>query len=299
MGAVFIIALILINSISYLHLCNAIGQTSEKYADFVQEGVASWYGPGFHGRKTASGEKFDTHDLTAAHKSLPFNTYLRVTNLENGKSTIVRVNDRGPYSRGRIIDLSMAAKQEIEMGGLAQVRIEVYYPESENLNDLVENPVTSTLFEDVIPSTSKVFLEFDNSRYSEYRDILMDNFNLFIHTFKKINIIVLATSDADAEKSLKNHIKLDRNQYFDITSDIKSLKGFTYEILNTGDFSDLNELVELLESSKFETVFIVQVKSADSTNIKVLVGDYTSELDSYKDKKMMEDMKLKVRLVKF
>jgi rare lipoprotein A len=88
------------------------------------EGLASWYGPYFHGRLTANGERFDQHDLTAAHKTLPFNTRLKVTNLNNGRSTIVRINDRGPYHGDRMLDLSMAAAEEIGSHGSGVVQIE-------------------------------------------------------------------------------------------------------------------------------------------------------------------------------
>ena len=90
-------------------------------------GVASWYGPGFHGRRTANGERFDQNDLTAAHKTLPFNTRVRVTSLATGKSVIVKINDRGPYVRGRAIDLSAAAARTIGMQGrgVGKVKLEV------------------------------------------------------------------------------------------------------------------------------------------------------------------------------
>lgn len=106
-----------------------LGQTYYPYEsadNFSQTGVASWYGPGFHGKKTANGEKFNTNSLTAAHKELPFNTMVKVTNLANGRSTTVRINDRGPFSKNRIIDLSKKAAQEIGMlqTGTARVRIE-------------------------------------------------------------------------------------------------------------------------------------------------------------------------------
>ncbi len=90
-------------------------------------GIASWYGPGFHGNTSASGERYNQNDLTAAHRTLPFGTNVRVTNLNNGSSVIVRINDRGPYSRGRIIDLSAAAARVLGMiqTGVAPVKIEV------------------------------------------------------------------------------------------------------------------------------------------------------------------------------
>jgi rare lipoprotein A len=90
-------------------------------------GMASWYGPGFHGRRSASGEVFNQNALTAAHRTLPFGTQVRVTNLANGQSVVVRINDRGPFGHGRIIDLSAAAASNIGLraSGVARVQIEV------------------------------------------------------------------------------------------------------------------------------------------------------------------------------
>ena len=92
-----------------------------------QQGLASWYGPRFHGRRTANGERFNKHHLTAAHRTLPFNTRVRVVNLRNGKSVVVRINDRGPYVRGRIIDLSYASAHLLGMHpqGVVPVRLEL------------------------------------------------------------------------------------------------------------------------------------------------------------------------------
>ena len=93
---------------------------------FRQVGVASWYGPGFHGKRTASGERFDQNDLTAAHRKLPLGSEVKVTNLENGRSITVEINDRGPYAKGRVLDLSKAAARKLGMmeNGVAKVRIE-------------------------------------------------------------------------------------------------------------------------------------------------------------------------------
>ncbi|MGC9311073.1 MAG: septal ring lytic transglycosylase RlpA family protein [Sediminispirochaetaceae bacterium] len=102
-------------------------QQSSRDSPFSQTGYASWYGGKFQGRQTASGEIFDTHKLTAAHKTLPFGTIVTVTNLKNGKKVDVRINDRGPFVKGRIIDLSMAAAGEIDLlgDGVGRVRIDV------------------------------------------------------------------------------------------------------------------------------------------------------------------------------
>ncbi|MCP2085956.1 UNVERIFIED_ORG: rare lipoprotein A [Paraburkholderia sediminicola] len=95
-------------------------------SDFHQIGRASWYGRGFHGRRTANGERFDMHALTAAHRTLPLGSYVRVTNPATSRSVVVRINDRGPYAHGRIIDLSMAAAAALDMrhAGTARVQIE-------------------------------------------------------------------------------------------------------------------------------------------------------------------------------
>src|SRR5712691_9791904 len=98
--------------------------------DGIQLGVASWYGPGFHGNRTANGEIYDQYELTAAHRTLPLGTRVMVTNLSNGRAVEVRVNDRGPFVDGRAIDLSYAAARTIGMvgPGTVRVRIEVLGP---------------------------------------------------------------------------------------------------------------------------------------------------------------------------
>jgi rare lipoprotein A len=110
----------------------------QKFYEYSEEGLASWYGPRFHGKKKASGERFDQNDLNAAHRTLPLPTIVRVTNLENGKSIVVLVDDRGPYTyTGRIIDLSMGAAKAIGcyQNGLARVRVESMVEDSKALSD--------------------------------------------------------------------------------------------------------------------------------------------------------------------
>jgi len=93
----------------------------------IQSGIASWYGPGLHGNRSASGEVFNQNALTAAHRSLPFGTRVRVVNENNGRSVVVRINDRGPFTGNRVIDLSRAAAAEVGMigSGTARVRLEI------------------------------------------------------------------------------------------------------------------------------------------------------------------------------
>lgn len=98
--------------------------------DYREEGIASWYGPGFHAGSTANGERYDQDDLTAAHRTLPMPSWLEVENLDNGRKLTVRINDRGPFAKGRIIDLSRKAAQllGVDSAGTARVRLRRVYP---------------------------------------------------------------------------------------------------------------------------------------------------------------------------
>ena len=95
---------------------------------YDKKGIASWYGPGFQGKPTATGERFNMYAMTAAHPTLPLNSYLHVTNLENGKQIIVRLNDRGPFTDKRILDLSKGAAEKLGISGLAKVRVQYAGP---------------------------------------------------------------------------------------------------------------------------------------------------------------------------
>lgn len=116
----------LYRSVSNSAVTNNTGQASEKVIESFT-GTASYYADKFHGRKTANGETFNMNDLTAAHKTLPFGTIVKITNLKNDKSVKLRINDRGPFVKDRIIDVSLAAAKELDMlgTGTAEVRIDV------------------------------------------------------------------------------------------------------------------------------------------------------------------------------
>lgn len=111
-----------INNIKYYPIASSAG--------YVDTGLASWYGHAFHGRPTSNGERYDMYGPTAAHKILPMNTMLHVRNLDNGRETVVRINDRGPFIRGRILDVSYAGAQKLGMlrQGTARVRITALAP---------------------------------------------------------------------------------------------------------------------------------------------------------------------------
>lgn len=104
----------------------------EDSAGYIERGIASWYGPGFHSGSTSNGERYDMYAMTAAHKTLPLPCYVQVTNLRNGKSVVVRVNDRGPFKEGRIIDLSYTAAAKLEMlkDGTTPVEVRALTPQA-------------------------------------------------------------------------------------------------------------------------------------------------------------------------
>lgn len=138
---------------------NGVEYVPKYQPNYNEVGKASWYGPGFHGGKTANGEQFSTHDMTAAHTTLPLPSIVRVTNLRNNKSAIVRINDRGPFARGRIIDLSKAAAEEIDMigEGIGTVRVEYMPAESEKFMELLasgRSPGSIDLASEVIGKTA-------------------------------------------------------------------------------------------------------------------------------------------------
>tara|TARA_R110002096_G_scaffold64388_5_gene157000 strand:+ start:268 stop:1125 length:858 start_codon:yes stop_codon:yes gene_type:complete len=124
---------------------------AEQFAG-TEVGVASWYGPGFHGRTTANGERYDMYAFTAAHKTLQLPSVVRVKNLENGKAVIVRVNDRGPYIDGRVIDLSRKAAEALDLrySGLANVKLTVLPKESRQLAAMAQNGASVGSMDDII-----------------------------------------------------------------------------------------------------------------------------------------------------
>ena len=119
-GVVFVVAL-------FVSSCAMPSYRQPYAAGYVERGIASWYGEDFHGRPTSSGEIYNMYDLTAAHKLMPLGTIAKITNLENDQSVVVKINDRGPFIDGRIIDLSYSAATEIGMmeKGLSRVEIKV------------------------------------------------------------------------------------------------------------------------------------------------------------------------------
>ena len=169
-------------------------------------GVASWYGEPFHGQLTANGERYDMHAFTAAHRLYPFGTRLRVTNLENGRSVIVRINDRGPFVRGRIIDVSLAAATDLGMvpNGTARVRL-----------DRVSVPTSLAAEEPAYTVQIGAFVEEASARSLErrlsarYPDVLVAAVRVDGTTYYRVRV-GRVTTIADAEQLAR---RLDREGY--------------------------------------------------------------------------------------
>ena len=173
-----------------------MGQTyypKEDY-NYSEVGVASWYGSDFHNKKTANGEKYDMHTLTAAHRTLPLPSIVKVTNLENGRALVLRVNDRGPYVKNRIIDISKRGAQLLgfQTKGTAKVRVELMEKESKELKAVL----TGQKIEPVI-ATAKKTTPIKKMEYAAVEPLRLDNpYNAAGGTAAEKNYFVQAGSFA-------------------------------------------------------------------------------------------------------
>lgn len=297
---------------------DVLSEEDPSVSSFVEIGEASWYGPGFHGRKTASGERFDTYDFTAAHKTLPFGTLLKVTNLENNLYTIVRVNDRGPYVRGRIIDLSRAAKEEIRMGGTAQVRIEmITQEEAEMLRQGVDpketinwseidsvNFKTTDLMDENVPADSKIFLEFSSDDGSNGDFEL--NKNLKTNGKLKIKVITPKTGEEETNTNLYQTIdNIDTLiRFYDLSNQLAVVEGYSLEVGTYSDKSLADRRIGRLERDGFKKIYIEEITTKDPSlqqevkTYKVLVGLYALQKTAKKDTAKLNKLKYQPKLVK-
>ena len=168
----------------------------------VQTGLASWYGPGFQGKMTSSKEIYNMHDMTAAHRNLPFGTYVMVTNLNNGKSVIVRINDRGPFIKGRIIDLSYAAAKMLDTvgEGVIPVKIEVLQNISPKISEQkISVQVGAFIFKKNAQALKKKLQK-------KYKGVYISIFETSYQTYYRVRIKVRSLESAQriGEKLLKD-----------------------------------------------------------------------------------------------
>ncbi len=196
---------------------------------FVETGKASWYGEKFHGRSTSNGETYDMHKISAAHKTLPFGTYVKVTNLNNNKHIIVRVNDRGPFVKGRIIDLSYSAAKELDMIGPGVVPVKIIALGKEIKKDVNEKGKLPAL---------------------ETKDLKTGEFTVQVGAFKdKINVDTLAR---------RLRVIFD---YVNITEYPDEDRGILYRlhVSKTTTLDKAGEMEKMLQNMGFTGAFIVRL----------------------------------------
>jgi rare lipoprotein A len=286
---------------------------------YTEEGEASWYGPGFQGGKTASGERFDTHEMTAAHKTLPFGTLLKVTNLHNNLWTIVRINDRGPYVRGRIIDLSHAAKDAIEMSGTAPVRIEIITDEeaemlrngidpTEKIDETAIDTTqfkTTELLDKTVEADSKVFVSFE-SEDGTTNDFEL-NKNLKSGGNLKIKVITPKTNEDENQTStlfqtVENVDSLIK--FYDLSNQPTVVKGYSIDAGTYSDKSLADRRIGRLERDGFTKIYLEEITIQDPatkekvTSYRVLVGLYEHKKASKKDMSTLTKLKYQPTLIK-
>lgn len=173
---------------------------------YTQDGKTSWYGKKFHRRRTASGETFDMFRLTGAHRSLPFGTIVRVKNLNNNRTVLIRITDRGPFIYSRILDLSYRAAIELEALGNPRVKIETLVPEPELLTSLNDEYYFGYSFDYplvCLPKNKlKIFGEFDDfdKAVEIYKSTLEMNSNLFIYLFVPSNYVYKNLREIDLKQ---------------------------------------------------------------------------------------------------
>lgn len=160
----------------------------------IQTGIASWYGEEFHGKMTSSREVYDMRDLTAAHNTLPLGSYVMVTNLNNGKSVAVRINDRGPFTKNRVIDLSYAAAKALDMiaPGTAPVRIEVLRKISPPASGLKFSVQVGSF----VSKENALALQKELTQY--FRDVTLSSFATARQVFYRVRVRAKSREDAQA-----------------------------------------------------------------------------------------------------
>ncbi len=276
---------------------------------FTQTGKASFYNDRFHGAKTNSGEKYDMNAFTAAHRDLPLNTKIKVTNLKNNKTVVVRINDRGPFHHVRILDVSKAAAKELDMisQGVANVTIEVVETTNEPVKDAKSTATpTSTTKQNKTAIADTVILPAKTDSKSEKAEPTK-------HEAKTTEPEVSAKTishDTNPSKSIAAHTtELPKPEPEKPTVDLKEASseifkaGYTYNLhgmiqnpkgygIQVGSFSHIFNTLKfckIVTDMGFSKIFIKVDKEPAGTNYRVLIGDYPQEEDTTPDVNILRE----------
>lgn len=219
-----------------------------------EKGFASYYGKEFHGRKTASGERYDLKLFTAAHRTAPFGTYLKVRHLGNDKTVIVKVNDRGPFSKKRVVDISRIAAERLDLinDGVAMVSVEVLNG-SYNADSILKF------------NQSKLPTEY------VYNGTVQDS----VHT---------AVVTTNRWEDLKT------NKIYNHNGDLKTLQGYGIQVLSIGDAVKMKAEVDSLQRKGFEKVYIEPAMVGNKKVFRILVGQFAEKADAKEDKNKLEQL---------
>lgn len=219
-----------------------------------EKGFASYYGKEFHGRKTASGERYDMKQYTAAHRTLPFGTYLKVKHLGNDKIVIVKVNDRGPFSKKRVVDISRVAAERLDLinDGVAMVAVEVL---KGNFN-------------------ADSILKFNESQHPidyVYNGTIQDS----------VHVATVTTNNWDDLKT---------NKLYNHNGELKTLQGYGIQVLSIGDAVKMKAEVDSLQRKGFEKVYIEPAMVGSKKVFRILVGQFREKADAKEDKNKLEQL---------
>jgi len=200
------------------YIVNGRTYSPKENPSYRAEGTASWYGPDFHGRMTANGEVYDMHAISAAHPTMPLPSYARVTNLDNGRSVIVRVNDRGPYSRNRIVDVSIGAAKALNFYGRGLARVRVEYVGQAPIEGSDDTMLLATLREGspapapskVMVAAAKPFLSGSDKHRSDTKKA--EGEDMPLRSERPYSLAAASTRSADAMRAGKSGAEAGRSQ---------------------------------------------------------------------------------------
>ncbi|HMV44013.1 MAG TPA: septal ring lytic transglycosylase RlpA family protein [Leptospiraceae bacterium] len=274
-------------------LCFVISYQLYAQVGFTQSGKASFYNDRFHGAKTNSGEKYDMNAFTAAHRELPLNTKIKVTNLKNNKSVIVRINDRGPFHHVRILDVSKAAAKELDMisQGVANVTLEVVELPNEPVKDTksIATP-TSPAKPNKTSTADTVVLPAKTEAKHESKEEETPSKTTHPEPLPAKSIAANANENVKPEpEKPKVDLKEASSEIFkagyiyNIHGMIQNPKGYGIQV---GSFSHIfNSLrfCKYMTDMGFSKIFIKADKEPNGTAYRVLIGDYASEEDANLD----------------
>lgn len=235
-------------------------------------GLASFYSDLFHGKPTASGELYDKNKLTAAHKTLPFGTSIKITRLDNGKSVVVRVNDRGPYISGRIVEISKAAAEKIglDKDGVTRVKVEVVKDEA---------LANQTLTSDNKTSTTEITIKEKGENTKETRVSLKQTASKTKATYVK-------------DTQNKNAPPPSSAQLYEVSLKKEDMKGFGVQVAAYKSEDAMFKKVEELKSQWFDKVLVSVEELKDGSKLyKVILGQFATKTEAEEYRKNLQKNK--------